>query len=482
MTPARQITVHNGFFPVGPDEHNYLAHATAVVYGHFSYVNESTKWYPPNHAIGPSALALPAVFLFSLIDRAIHAPVVLARNDATLLSSWTAFGFACGTQLWLVIGALFLHLTLVDALRLRRAAGTVVVSLVSSGLLYYAYRRSISSHVYEFATISAAIYLLWRDPSFGGRFWLKWTVTAIVSIFIFLSRYNDFPIAVAFLWASLARDFSPGDFRGWLREQRARELALVTIGALVLIAVVLAMWSSRLPGDRGGFWQVDKVRAHFLTLRSASYYLQRTVHVFFGPDFGLVMTAPLVLMGLFHACRFRSYRYLSVPLLLALLVNFALTISWPTQGSGWGYRYFFPAALPIATLGLGTWIDAGEKPSLRLAYCSLIALVPVVLMLMFGTEFELSLSFGKTRWGSGWINNDYIGQTFGLILHQPRHALGDLLRGSGLPALLDWAGADPELEAPARGGAAFKLVFVWTLPLMVGAVVSTVGRWFDRTK
>lgn len=479
MTSARQITSHNGFFPVAPDEYNYLAHVTAVLFGHFSYANEANQWYPPNHAIGPSALALPVAAVFSLVDRAIEAPVLLARNDETLLPSWTAFGFVIGTQLWLIIGTLLLYFALADGLKVKRAAGPVLVSVLSSGLLFYAYHRSISSHVYEFAMVGAAVYLLWCDPSFGGRAWLKWAATSLVAIFIFLARYNDLPMAVAFLWASLARDFSPGDLCGWMRDRKARWTALAAAGALAAVVIAVLAWSSRVPGDSGGFWQADKLRTHFLTLRPAAYYLERSVHVLFGPDFGLVMTAPLVIFGLIQAGRFRTHRYLSVPILLALLVNFALTISWPTQGSGWGYRYFFPAALPIATLGLAWWIDAGRSPRLRLLYCALIALVPVYLMLMFGTDQEHSIRWGKTRWGEGWVNNFYIGQTFGTLLYRPHQAMVNLFRGSGLPALLSWLGLG-SLDTPVRGAAAFKLSLVWTLPLAVGGMISAAGWSIDR--
>ena len=136
-------------FPSAPDEWNYLSHATVVAYGRTNYNLETAEYMPFNHAMGAPLLAAPVVFLFSLVDRIRHNPVVAQRTHETLQHSWTGLGFPVATQIYAVLGTFLLYVLLDRFSGARFPATTAILSVAASGVLFYAYKRPINRRLLE---------------------------------------------------------------------------------------------------------------------------------------------------------------------------------------------------------------------------------------------------------------------------------------------------------------------------------------------
>jgi len=473
----RDLESFNLATPPAPDELNYYSHATAIAYGRLNYAREPAHYMPFNHAVGPSLLAVPVVFLGSLVDRFTHNEVVERRTAENLTRSYTGLGFPVATQIYIVLGTFLLYRLLDRGTNARYAAITTGISVMSSGVLFFAYRRAVSSHVYEFAAISLALYLLWCPPQ--GR-WnegrRKWGLTAAVAAIVFLVRYNDLPISIAFIWATLASHFSPGTLTGWLRQAPARRVAAWQFLSLFLLVGALATIACTAHVYGGNLWNASILQGRLFRSGVGTYF-ERLVHVFFGRDWALVATAPLVLWGLGSCAWLGLRRYLAVPFLIALACNLAVTVAWGTQGSAYGYRYFVPSALPLATIGLSRWIERGPVPSGRLILAITVAVIPTVLLVIFGVTLELALVRGETRWDTGWVNNDYVVNAFEAVFARPLLTYGALVPVSGIGVVKGWLGAAPEWMEPISVSGMIKIVTLWVLPLGVGGTLAMI---FDR--
>lgn len=462
--------------PDAADEWNYLAHATALTYGRTDYRLEVSGFYPPNHAVGPAIVAFPVMFAFSFIDRIQGHPVVYRRTKDSLRSSWTGFAFGIATQLTLVAGAALLYGMINAGGRSNRAAATVAISILASGLLYYAYRRPVSSHVYEFAIITLALYMVWREPHAKALPWLRWMAVGITAAMIFLVRYNNLPLAAAFIWSSLSAAHAPGSVFGWTKNREAWRPAVWLYLSLAAVVAGMAIFSYEMRSGEQTLWNVNHVDDRLLTARPITFYVERLFHVFFGGDWSLFVTAPLVILGLSAWRWFGHRRHIVTPLYLALLANLAVVLSWGTQASGYGYRYLVPAALPLATLGLSIWIERGKNPARRLWICAAVAVVPALLLLVFDSLPELSLRYGRTKWANGWVNNSYLWNALTLMVSNPGPVWDSVVSRSGLSVVGDWVGLlDTRIALDQLDRA--KLVLVWLLPAAVGCAGA---RIFDR--
>jgi hypothetical protein len=167
---------------------------------------------------------------------------------------------------------------------------------------------------------------------------------------------------------------------------------------------------------------------------SFGFYIQRLFHVIFWIDWGLVFTAPFVLMGMgtLFLVR-REIRWRLAVLIIPFLINVYVTLQWGTQGGWYGYRYLlFPAIttfiFPFACC-LDRFFDGKARwPRWPLV---LLAVAPVFSMVLFeGNDQGLTLKLVPQYFGqTGWGNNDYQLQVWSHVFMHPLKAIGIFLGG-----------------------------------------------------
>jgi hypothetical protein len=151
----------------------------------------------------------------------------------------------------------------------------------------------------------------------------------------------------------------------------------------------------------------------YLTMHvSWSDLCQRIEHILWGLDWGLIYTAPYILLG-FLAVFFIKYpnKKYFICLMGVLLVNFYIIMIWGSQGGWYGYRYMIASAIPLFVMPIAMLIKNIEQNSRRkwtLLWIA-IAVPPALSMICFeGNSTTLTLHsitqfFGRSDWG----NNTY---------------------------------------------------------------------------
>lgn len=474
LIPPWYMARSNLVVPMAQDECDYLAHVTALVYGRTDYRLETSQYMPFNHAVGAPLLAAPIVFAFSLADHWRHNPVVIQRTEETIQHSWTGLGFPVATQLYMVI-ATFLLYRLLTCLDAPFPSATTILSVAASGILFYAYRRPVSSHVYECAAIALALLFLTAKLAEADRP-PRWGLITAIAILIFLVRYNDLPFSLALIWCAVTRRFSPGRPLGWLRLRPARRAVFLSMFALLSVVGLMA-WVSYHACQPGQYlWNADIVKSR-LSPKSPLFYVERLWYVFFGRGWAMVVTAPLVLVGLGTLLLSRDLRTEWLPFLLAAACNLGLVLSWGTQASGYGYRYFVPSALPLATVGLGHWMSRGQRPRRRLALIAALAVLPTLLLLVFGTSSSVTLAAGRTRWEAGWVNDNFLPNAFSALFLHPATTWAQISDFSGFAIIRQWLGHAPAGAESFDLRTTVKMAGTWVLPLVTGCALALL---FDK--
>jgi hypothetical protein len=457
---------YQNFIVPSPDDYNYLANATAMVYGRFpDFTKEYRDFGPLNHAIGSSLLASPFIFGTSIIDRLAKNPIVKARTKDRLLSSWTTFGFAVATQVYLVLGALFVFLTIRDGLALPRAAAVTTITILSAGLPVYSLRRPISAHVDEFTLVAFGLYAL--VAALNGAEWTRPKVrftllTFATTGYLFLARYNDIVLAGTLAAGLLIAHRSAN---AWDRRRFAVAMAAV-LGGLALLAFGIYSFSSMamaIPDDRPRNWSKTlwngwAVRRR-LRWRGFEFLAERLFHVLFAFDWGLIYSAPTVLIGLAGLRHLgRAGKFLGC-VAAALAVNFFMILSWGTNASYYGYRYFVYAALPFAALGLAAWWEKGEgERRNRTAALVLLTVSTTCLMLAFRAAPAYDILRGNTKWDEGRVNAHYTTNVFATALMRPDRLLRDVARVALIPMA----------QGQAMPVAIAKIGVMAAIPLLMG--------------
>src|SRR3990167_7582678 len=147
----------------GGDDDSYFAHATALVYGNFPSYQYEYNIYgskKPEIAVGCGDLATPFVFVFSFIDRLTHNPIVNQRNDFNDQHSWSLFGFVFASLFYLWLACLLLYLGLGYFFKTAEVKLAIILLLLVEGIPLFVFRRPVYSHIYEFFTQSALLFIL----------------------------------------------------------------------------------------------------------------------------------------------------------------------------------------------------------------------------------------------------------------------------------------------------------------------------------
>ncbi len=399
-----------------------------MVFGEFPSYNKEFFLAPDGikASIGPGLLASPFVWAFSLIDRLSGADIVNIRTLNNIQHSWSLFGFIFATHFYFCLGCLILFRCLRPHLGEKFVLWSIGLMVLAQGIPIYVFQRPVSSHAYEFfLQCLLAVFLvrthLKHKPPRGIRDIL---LIGVAVACVFLVRYNN--AVLALIWPLVifweeARDLKSGAF--WLR-----------IGAVFLIAGGLIFCFKIFPA----YFTVVKnyplaVKA-LTTVHAPTFYVRRFIHIVFGIDWGLLYTAPFVLigMGALFVLRYPMKRHMLI-LMLAGLINLYVAIIWKTQGGFYGYRYFVTSVIPLVVYPFGVFLRRlearfGEK-GWRIIF--LLALFPVLSMISFtGNESNLMFGPAEQYFGQPGPGNDtFQMEIWEMLLFTPQDLLPVVLRG-----------------------------------------------------
>ncbi|MEI8011239.1 MAG: hypothetical protein WCI27_01975 [Candidatus Omnitrophota bacterium] len=384
------------------DDVDYFAHASALSFGQFPSYNREYLSQPeqgPQVSIGAGILAAPFVFVFSGIDRLEGSSIAERRTVKNVKASWSQFGFMVSTVFYFSLACLLLYRILSSLVGPSAAVWAVILMAICQGMPLFAFRRPIFSQVPEFFLQCLCVYLFLRNEKAEGQFirrWWAFVLLGVVAALVYLIRNNNVLFALAWPLFFVTTGLSwkdPGIM--------VRRLCAIFIPFTVLL-MVFQLWPAVYAQKTIYSNAFDYVRVHATWLE----ILGRIVHVFIGVDWGLVFTAPFLLLGVLSLMFFKMpWKKRLVLFSLPVLVNFYIIVFFGTQGGWYGYRYLIASAFPVFVFPLAFAIkklDDKGWGALKFALV-LLAVMPVVSMWFFeGRSTCLSLItqfFGRKDWG-----------------------------------------------------------------------------------
>lgn len=313
------------------------------------------------------------------------------------------------------------------------------------------------SHVFEFATISACLYLISLVLQ-GRRLLAHDLLIGAVASFVFLCRYNNFFLALAFVGVYLW-------LVGGLRE---RDFSAIIRCSIAFIMPILIF--RLLPVLINGYSANDQYYMGGLSLAivpesDVFFYVRRLGEIVFGEDMGLIFTGPAIVVGLLCAIVYRKRGpKLFIFLLCVSMVNLYFAANWKSFGSYYGYRYIAFTAGPLLSLYLAFWTEVLRKKWSMIAVVALfsaISYLPLYSLMSFNRVFSLELmtnSYGVDTYG----NPKYHLEVLTALLRYP---LSPLIKGwgAGLGKLLT---ADHWSEVGVQ-----RLVLLTAPPLIALAIL-----------
>ncbi len=410
------------------DDYDYLAHSTALVFGEFpSYDKEmafAEKGYRadgPECSIGAGLMASPFVLAFSQFDRIGNPGIFEERTKKNTMLSFTEFGFIVSSVVYFWLGCFLLFEGLGFHFSRKHAALCVILMVLAQGLPLFAFRRPLFSHIYEFFIQCVFVFLLLKNfaeikknrvsSGIGSGYAV---LVGILSGLTVLVRLNN--IALAVFWPVVLL----------IQKNRGRNRGMVLqgLGAVFAVAftliLVFKIWPSMYTYTEG---YASRLISQFYMIKEPLFYIRRLAHILIGIDWGLVFTAPFLLIGLgylFFIPRSPLKRYLLV-LLIPLVFNLYGIIMYRTQGGWYGYRYILAAAIPLVVYPFCALLQSVEsKPVLRRVMITL-AILPMMSMLAFeGNATNLTMTLTEQYFGvHDWSNNTYQAEIWKTLLFHP---------------------------------------------------------------
>jgi hypothetical protein len=419
----------SGFWYYGDDQ-DYFAHASSIVFGQFpSYKKEYLtidKNYPQS-SIGSAVLSLPFVWSFSLIDRFNNADIVSHRSSENTTGSWTQFGFIFASCFYFCAACFLLYRGVLYCVEERYAYLSLVLTVLCQGLPLFAFRRPIFSHAGEFFLQSVFIFLLLRNSTSTKKFpqglW-QYVLVGTLAALVYLTRYNNIGFALIFpCLLLLSSGFYVRSTKNWL------SLFLLMISFVAMIGV-FKIWPEIFNQAHPYPW----VKDHLLIKITAYDAIHRLGHIFFGLDWGLVYTAPYILIGSIGLFIFKypAQKYFKW-LFFVLGLDFYIVMIWGSQGGWYGYRYFIASAIPLLVLPVALFFKHMEEAlGQRLTlWWALIAIPPVLSMICFeGNAGNLELYRSVQDFGVGDItNNLYQFHVWEIALFKPQQFIDIISKG-----------------------------------------------------
>ncbi len=402
----------------GGDDASYFAHSSSLVFGQFpSYEKEyftAGEDYPL-HSIGSGLMAAPFVFVFSLVDRVGGSDIVYERTLENTSQSWSLFGFVFASSFYLWLACFLLYKGLRYYFKHHHASLAVILMVLSQGIPLFVFRRPIFSHVYEFFLQSLLVFILLkasRKNSFDSKgYWVPLGIGVVIGL-MFLVRLNN--VLAAFIWPLVLlgnNRFDVAKARFWKRIASTYAVSAIVIIGFMILPDLLTYQGY---GVLGLLTQVYQL----------SFYAKRIFHILFGIDWGLIYTAPFILIGLIALFRFQFPLKKRLLVCLApMAVNFYIIIMWKTQGSWYGYRYLIASIIPLLVYPLAfllQWCEERYGKKIGVVW-GLIALVPLLSMLSFeGNSSNLTLTVFVNKFGrGGWGNNTYQLEAWNMLVFHP---------------------------------------------------------------
>lgn len=411
------------------DDASYLSYAlTLGLDGDLEFSNEpaavvslSPYYRTPPHFYGPGLLATPFVALFSLIDRWQDHTVI--SDHRIFLNSWSYFGFSFAVHTYFLAGLLLFW----RAARLVRPdISPLFVTLVCAGcgVVYYVLVRPRMAHGFEFFGLALTCYAALLAQA--QRHWKAMISSALMlalGIAVVIStRPNNLnivllPLAVTFL--TRLQQVPAAPLQAHLKPRLAMDSFAALLGLGVIVAINLIVYGTYFPNPKNLYGQIKVAIPLPAGLDDLPRFLNdwflllpQYSHIFFGSEFGLLYTNPLLVFGplalLYLTWKgIRSGRWrLAVPafFLGAAYLSFSLMIAliWRVPGDSYGWRYLFQL-FPLCLVLYLLWSrgQASTSPSLRLTNILLIVLSlnGLVGSLLFSKSEPLSYSWGINSFG-----------------------------------------------------------------------------------
>ena len=348
-----------------------LDFSNEIRYGAYMAANERS----PGGFYGAGLMAAPFVGLFSLVDRALGNPVIGDRDQ--FRHSWSYFGFSFATHVYFLLSVL-LSWRIGAAFRERASRELVTLFCISSGVLFYVLIRPRMGHAFEFFTFTLATYGTVRAWEYDvqRRSALLWAAVAGlgVALSVAIKLSNVFvillPVVLIFMIHSAEAD-GPSKTSG---HRLARLFGLYAAGCIAFLLPVAILndliYDAPFPSQPQVYGVRTLVPAidglgDVLALVEEWFRLAPNIPViFFGAEFGLLYSNPLVVFGLFGAgaallgSAARNRRWMPVIAFATVVVYFLLYLSivlfWKSTASSYGYRYLFPL-FPVGFVGYLLW-------------------------------------------------------------------------------------------------------------------------------
>ena len=428
------------------DDFSYMAHATSLAFGQFpSYGNEyyqgSESMKQPFHSIGAGLMAAPFVFTFSLIDRWQGHAIVSKRTKDNMAGSWTVFGFVWASCFYFCLSLFLLYQALILFFKKNIVVFSVIIMSLCQGIPLFVFRRPVFTHTYEFFLQSFLVYIFLKLSYKEHRYnnILSACTIGLILGLVVLVRLNN--IFVAFIWPLVLFYKKGSSFSHIFRCIKWKSLCM-TYFVCALIVFIFQILPDIYYNNRGND---SVIKGLLLDFEPISFYIQRSLHILFGPDWGLIYSAPFILIGLCSLMILKSsFKNKLILLSLPLLVNFYILMAWKTQGGWYGYRYFIASAIPVMIIPITHFIQCAHNKIGRWIYwiLSIIAVVPFLSMLCFEGGQGFFVTVVKQYFGTeGYGNNMYQYNIWNALLSMPQKisfavSQGGVFYGQYLLALL----------------------------------------------
>ena len=396
----------SGLLYAGDDE-GYFATATSLAF--FQFPDYSKEHYIsggeyPLSSIGPGIMAAPFVLFFSIIDRLEHSPIAVQRDRSNIIGSWSLFGFILSTFFYFYLGLVFLYKALKYYFDDRVCFYSILFMILFQYFPLYVFRRPVFSHVYEFFLQSVLIYILIKDSKTkflsNTKLWFSILIGVIIGL-IALVRYNN--LFFSLLWPIALFCFVNNKFNlknNWKKILVSYIFGILMVFLFKFIPLLIYKYEP----------YSDVVTGYFLNIRNLLFYIKVFLNMIFGVDFGLVFTAPFLLIGII--CLFFlkfDFKTRFIIAFIPIIINLFWVLIVGSQSGWFGYRLIFFSIIPFLIFPFALFLkNLKEKVILKkwLIVFFALSIFPIISMLVFeGNSANLTLNqgvqyFGIVEWGN----------------------------------------------------------------------------------
>ena len=395
-----------GLLYAGDDE-GYFATATSLTF--FQFPDYSKEYFIsggeyPLSSVGPGVMAFPFVFSFSLIDRLEHSTIVEQRAISNIIGSWSLFGFILSTIFYFYFGIIFLYKALKYYFDDRICFYSILFMILFQYFFLYVFRRPGLSHIYEFFLQSVLIYILIRysKTKFLGtiNLWFSILVGVIIGLVV-LVRYNN--LLFALLWPIALFCFENNRFNlknNWKKLSISYFSGFVLVFLFKFIPLLIYKYEP----------YSGMVTEYLLNIKNLLFYIKVFLNMIFGVDFGLVFTAPFLLISI--VCLFVlkfDFKKRFIIAFMPIIVNLFCVLLGGSQFGWYGYRIIFFSIIPFLLFPFALFLkNLKEKKILKkwLIIFYILSIFPIISLLAFeGNSTNLTLNlgvqyFGVYEWGN----------------------------------------------------------------------------------